>query len=208
VVQPLIGISNLRGASRAGPRLGGDPFLGGSSPPARRRSKKSSAEAEALGRSRGGFSTKIHVACDALGNPLEIALTPGQAGDCPQAEPLLERIVAAFEQGLSDSKTLDTEKPPVAKKPPVFGAVLADNGHDSNDLLKYTASLKAEAVIPANKNHKVQRPLNRELYKDRNKVERFFNSVKHYRRIATRYEKTARNYMALSRFVSAMVLLL
>ena len=116
--------------------------------------------------------------------------------------------MAASEQGLSDSKTLEAEKSPVAEKPPVFGAVLADKGYDSNDLLKYTASLKAEAVIPAKKNRKVQRPLNRELYKDRNKIERFFSRVKHYRRIATRYEKTARNYMAMLHLVAAMVWLL
>lgn len=94
------------------------------------------------------------------------------------------------------------------EQPPVFGAVLADKGYDSNDLLKYTASLKAEAVIPPKKNRKAGRLLNRELYKERNKVERFFGRVKHYRRIATRYEKTARNYMALLHFVSAMVWLL
>jgi len=66
-------------------------------------------------------------------------------------------------------------------------------------------ALKAEAVIPSKKNRMVQRPLNRELYKDRNKVERFFNRVKHYRRIATRYEKTALGYMAMLHLVSTMV---
>jgi transposase len=183
------------------------PFLDRESPPARRRPKKRDPDAEALGRSRGGFSTKIHVVCDALGNPLEIALTPGQAGDCPQAEPLLERVVAvesvapAFETE-TDSEPSDTEQRLA------LGAVLADKGYDSDDLLKYVASLDAEAVIPAKKNRTVGRPLNRELYKDRNKVERFFSRVKHYRRIATRYEKTARNYMAMLHLVSTMVWLL
>nr|WP_251951793.1 IS5 family transposase [Salinibacter ruber] len=196
----------------------GAPFLGRKGPPARRRPKKGDPDAEALGRSRGGFSTKIHVVCDALGNPLEIALTPGQAGDCPQAEPLLERVVAvepvaqASEEETSDSETLDAETPdaetPDAGQRLSLGAVLADKGYDSDDLLEYVASLKAEAVIPAKKNRTVQRPLNRELYKDRNKVERFFNRVKHYRRIATRYEKTARNYMAMLHLVSTMVWLL
>ena len=55
-------------------------------------SSEGAAEREALGRSRGGFSTKVHVVCDALGNPLAFALTPGQAGDCPEAVPLLERV--------------------------------------------------------------------------------------------------------------------
>lgn len=196
----------------------GAPFLGRKGPSARRRPKKGDPDAEALGRSRGGFSTKIHVVCDALGNPLEIALTPGQAGDCPQAEPLLERVVAvepvaqSSEEETSDSETLDAETPdaetPDAGQRLSLGAVLADKGYDSDDLLEYVASLKAEAVIPAKKNRTVQRPLNRELYKDRNKVERFFNRVKHYRRIATRYEKTARNYMAMLHLVSTMVWLL
>jgi len=109
----------------------------------------------------------------------------------------VEPVAAAPETEISDSET-----------PPALGAVLADKGYDSGDLLKYVASLDAEAVIPSKKNRKVQRPLNRELYKDRNKVERFFNRVKHYRRIATRYEKTARNYMAILHLVSTMVWLL
>jgi len=150
--------------------------------------------------------------CDALGNPLEIALTPGQAGDCPQAEPLLERVVAVepvvpASETETDSETSDTETFDTEQRL-ALGAVLADKGYDSDDLLKYVASLDAEAVIPAKKNRTVDRPLNRELYKDRNKVERFFNRVKHYRRIATRYEKTARNYMAMLHLVSTMVWLL
>ena len=139
-------------------------------------------------------------------------MTPGQAGDCPQAEPLLERVLAVPEPEISDLETTDAETPdaetPDSEQPPALGAVLADKGYDSDDLLKYVASLKAEAVIPAKKNRTIQRPLNRELYKDRNKVERFFNRVKHYRRIATRYEKTARNYMAMLHLVSAIVWLL
>ncbi len=134
-------------------------------------------------------------------------MTPGQAGDCPQAKPLLERVVAVPEPETSDLELSGSETPD-SEQTPALGAVLADKGYDSNDLLKYVASLEAEAVIPAKKNRTVQRPLNRELYKDRNKVERFFNRVKHYRRIATRYEKTARNYMALLHLVSAMVWLL
>ena len=140
-------------------------------------------------------------------------MTPGQAGDCPQAKPLLERVVAvepvapAPEEETSESETPDTETPD-AEQRLALGAVLGDKGYDSDDLLKFVASLKAEAVIPAKRSRKVQRPLNRELYKDRNKVERFFNRVKHYRRIATRYEKTARNYMAMLHLVSTMVWLL
>lgn len=87
-------------------------------------------------------------------------------------------------------------------------AVLADKGYDSDALLAYIASLGAQAVIPSRKNRRQQRAIDRELYKDRNKVERFFNRIKHYRRVATRYEKTGRNYLAMLHVVSAMVWLL
>ncbi len=131
--------------------------------------------------------------CDALGNPLQIALTPGQAGDAPQAEPLLVAVVEALE----DPKRLAC-----------LLAVLADRGYDSDALLAYIGSLGAQGVIPSRRNRRQQREIDRELYKDRNKVERFINRIKHYRRVATRYEKTGRNYLAMLHLVSAMVWLL
>lgn len=120
-------------------------------------------------------------------------LTPGQAGDSPQAQPLLEEFLSGVD---AESKTLEIK------------AVLGDKGYDSNALLKYIASLEAEAVIPPKKNRLEQREISLELYKDRNKVERFINRIKHYRRIATRYEKTARNYLAMLHLVSSLVWLL
>lgn len=155
-----------------------------------RRPKKSDAASEALGRSRGGFSTKLHVICDALGNPLCWILTPGQAGDAPQAEPLLRHVITDPE------RTAELE------------AVLADKGYDSDAILSLIASWEAEAVMPSKKNRKEQREIDGELYKDRNKVECLIGRVKQYRRIATRYEKTARNYLAMLHLVSAMVWLL
>ena len=68
--------------------------------------------------------------------------------------------------------------------------------------------MEAEAVIPAKRNRKRPREHDEELYKERNQVERFFNRLKHYRRVATRYEKTGRNYLAMLHLVSAMVWLL
>ena len=68
--------------------------------------------------------------------------------------------------------------------------------------------MAAEAVIPPKKNRLEQREISLELYKDRNKVERFINRIKHYRRVATRYEKTARNYLAMLHLVSSLVWLL
>ena len=67
---------------------------------------------------------------------------------------------------------------------------------------------EAKAVIPSRKTNVVQRELNKSLYKDRNKIERFFGRIKHYRRIATRYEKTARNYLAFLHLASIVTLLL
>lgn len=89
-----------------------------------------------------------------------------------------------------------------------LGAILADKGYDSDALLKYIVELEADAVIPPKKNRTEPREIDRELYKDRNKIERLIGRIKHYRRVATRYEKRARNYLAMLHLVSAMVLLL
>ncbi len=148
------------------------------------------AEQEALGRSRGGFSTKVHAVCDALGNPLAFTLTGGQRNDITQAEPLLDAVVMSEEDAAA------------------VRAVLADKGYDADRFVERIESLGAEAVIPSRKNRKAPREHDVELYKDRNKVERFFGRIKHYRRVATRYEKTARNYLAMLHLVSAMVWLL
>jgi len=145
-------------------------------------SKKSNALKEALGRSRGGFTTKLHAVVDALGNPLNFILTQGQRADIKEAENLIEPY--------------DPE------------AVLGDKGYDSDTLLAYIRAKGAAPVIPSKKNRKVQREIDKNLYKDRNKIERFFGRIKHYRRIATRYEKTARNYLAFVHLASIFTLLL
>jgi putative transposase len=143
--------------------------------------KKTNAEKEALGRSRGGFSTKVHVCCDALGNPRRIILSPGQNSDFLQAQALL-----------------GDDKP---------GAVVADKGYDSKPFATLVESLGAEVVIPSRSNAKQPRIIDWNLYKDRNKIERFFNRIKHYRRVATRYEKTAACFMAFLHLTAAMTLL-
>lgn len=146
-----------------------------------RRGKKSDTETEALGRSRGGFSTKVSVVCDALGNPLAFRLLPGQRHEITQAEALLEEALR--------KKQLSTE---VQRQE--LRAVLGDKGFDSSAFVAYVEGLGAEAVIPAKKNRNEPREIDRELYKDRNKVERFFGRIKHYRRLATRYDKSALSY--------------
>ena len=132
--------------------------------------------------------------CDALGNPLVITLTGGQRHDITQAGPLLEAAVEAVALTAEDTEAIR--------------AVLADRGYDADHVVERIEALGAEAVIPSRRNRKEPRAHDAELYKDRNKVERFIGRVKHYRRVATRYEKTARNYLALLHLVGAMVWLL
>ena len=129
----------------------------------------------------GGWSTKIHATVDALGNPLRIILTVGERADITQAKALL-----------ADYQT---------------DAVLADRGYDANSLLDVLQKANVEIVIPAKKSRLEPRPINENLYKDRNKVERYFNKLKQYRRVATRYEKTASSFAGFVYLASAMILL-
>ena len=143
-------------------------------------SKKSGGqESQALGRSRGGFSTKIHIAVDALGNPLRFILTAGQCHDSPQAEALIE--------GYSTQ------------------ALIADKGYDSADLIEAVTASGTQAVIPPRSNRKQQRDYDKHLYKERHLVECFINKIKHYRRVFSRFEKLSKNYLGFLSFVSALV---
>ena len=144
--------------------------------------KKTTPQAEALGRSRGGFTSKLHAACDALGNPRRFILTPGQDSDHGQAKALL-----------------GDDEP---------GAVVADKGYDSEAFADFIRQREAEVVIPSRRTAKTPRKIDKNLYKDRNKVERFFGRMKHYRRIATRYDKTAASYLSFVYVAASMILLL
>jgi transposase len=132
-----------------------------------------------LGRSRGGLSTKLHLAVDAQGLPVELLLGPGQEHDVTRAEELL------------------------ASHEPEF--VIADKGYDSDDLIEVISEHGAKAVIPPRSNRNEKRRYSKRRYKQRNLVERFINRLKHYRRIATRYEKTARNYLTFVNFAATLV---
>ncbi|MDO7874749.1 IS5 family transposase [Hymenobacter sp. ASUV-10] len=144
--------------------------------------KKSAAPAEALSRSRGGFTSKLHAVGDALGNPLRLALTPGQQADCTVAADLLEGLAV--------------------------GAVLADKAYDTNALIAQIHQVGAAVVVPSKRSRRTARELDRNLYADRNKVERFFNRLKHYRRLATRYDKTATSFLAFAHCAATCVWLL
>lgn len=136
---------------------------------------------QALGRRRGGFTTKVHVAGNGLGQPVERTTTPGQASNNGQAGALLA----------------DHEPE----------AVVADRGYDSAALVEEVEARGAEAVIPPRKNRKEPREIDRHLYQERNVAERFWSKVKQYRRVATRYDKRAVNDLAFVVVAAIMVLL-
>lgn len=142
------------------------------------RQKKDQAE-EAQGKSRGGLSTKLHLAVDGLGNPVRILLTEGQASEYWQSEALIEGFAAQF--------------------------ILADKGYDSDRFVDAIRQGGAEPVIPSRKCRREQRAYDKVLYKERNLVERLFQKLKNYRRIATRYERLARNYRSMLFLASAVI---
>lgn len=116
---------------------------------------------------------------DALGNPIRFILTGGQVHDILQAEDLISGI--SFEH------------------------LLADKGYDANWLRSRIAEVGAEAVIPSSRSRAQAIPYDKYIYQERNLVERFFNKIKHFRRIATRYEKTAVSFAAMLFLVGAMI---
>ena len=160
--------------------MGDDRQHRGACPRLRRRGKKSEGE-QALGRSRGGFSSKLHAAGDSLGNPLAFSLTAGQQGDAPQAPPLLDGITAT--------------------------AVIADKAYDTDAILQAVAAGRALAVIPPRATRIHQRPTDWHLYQQRPKIENLFGFMKHYRRVFARFEKLARRYLAFVHLVAACIML-
>ena len=136
--------------------------------------QKNSASSEALGRSKGGFSCKIHAACDAHGLPIQFILTGGQAAECTQAIPLLECIDAT-----------------------AIAAVLADKAYDTNAFRDWLKERGITAVIPPKSSRIDEIPCDFWHYKERHAVECLFGKLKYYRRIATRYEKKAINYKGM-----------
>lgn len=141
--------------------------------------KGSNEQSEALGRSKGGFSTKVHAVSDALGLPIKFILTPGQNSDISQAENLIQNVDA--------------------------DALLGDKGYDSNNLIGHLDEREIKAVIPPKSNRKEPRHCDFYQYKERHVVECMFGKLKHYRRIATRYDKKATNYMGFIEFCSALL---
>jgi transposase len=142
--------------------------------------KKNGGQTEqALGRSRGGFSTKIHVTVDGLGNPLRLRLTAGQRHDISQAVALL--------------KGFD------------FDRVIADRGYAAQDFVDWVVESGVEPVIPPHPRAKQSRAYDRWLYRERHLVECFINKIKHFRRVFSRFDKLSCRYLGFVLFVSSLI---
>jgi transposase len=125
------------------------------------------------------LTTKIHMLADSRGRPLRFILTGGQVHDIIAAPMLLDNI-----QG---------------------GGVIADKAYDANDFRQLIADAGMRAVIPSRRSRKVQIPHDAILYKTRNRIERCFNKLKHFRRFATRFDRRAKHFLAFIHLAAAMI---
>jgi transposase len=133
---------------------------------------KRGIERNALGRSRGGFSTKINARTNAEGLPIGIVITPGQAHDVTAYPALMNDIDRDPQQ------------------------MLGDKGYDSDAVRRDIEQRGGEAVIPSLTSRKMQHAVDKAVYALRNRIERFFNRAKNSRRVATRYDKLIESFAA------------
>ena len=133
-----------------------------------------------MGRSRGGLTTKIHALVDAEGRPVDLVLTAGQAHDSKPAAAMLGAL-----------------------QPDAI--LLADRAYDTDAIRALAAEQKAWANIPPKKNRTGSFPFNKWVYKQRNVVERYFNKLKHFRGIATRYDRDPLNFLAAIKLASVRI---
>jgi len=125
---------------------------------------------ESLGRSRGGFSTKIHCKIDALGYPLRTILSRGEEADIKYAEALFNNEPCDY--------------------------LLGDRGYDADSFRSILKKNNTTPVIPGRCNRKEEIVYDKYIYRERNMIERFFNRMKNFRRLATRYDKRAYIFQA------------
>jgi transposase len=138
-------------------------------------------EERAIGRSRGGPTTKIHMACDAHGNPIDFEITGGEVHDAKAAPQVISKVGEAEN-------------------------FIADKGYDSEKIREQARSKRMNPVIPRKSNSKRPNPeFDSHLYKMRHLVENLFARLKHYRGIATRFEKLARNFRAIVYLACSMI---
>jgi transposase len=172
--------------------------------PSRRQRRKKGEVApadEALGRSRGGFTTKLHLAAEGRGRPLTVRLTAGQRHESTQLEPVLDGIRVPRPRG----------RP---RKRPDQAAL--DKGYSYPKCRKVLRCRGIRHVIPERKDQRAQRQakggqggrpprFDREVYRQRSWAERCVNRLKQFRRVATRYEKRAANYLAFVHFAAIII---
>jgi transposase len=178
-VRPLARPGRVRGGVR---RLGGERLGRGARADARphrrprapaRGRRQGGQDGQALGRSRGGFTTKLHLRCDARGLPLALVLTPGEAHETRAFADLVEGLAAGTR------------------------CLIGDMGYDADWPRQELLLRGVLPVIPPNPVRKEPVALDRELYRLRNRVERLVNRLKQFRAVATRYDKTAESFLAL-----------
>ncbi|MFT9016431.1 MAG: IS5 family transposase [Acetobacter sp.] len=133
--------------------------------------RKRGTHKEGFGRSRGGFTSKIHARADGQGRPLGFELTGGEVSDYTEADALMA-LPVAIPQGL-----------------------LADKGYDSDSIREGLFFHGVLPVIPPRSNRTQHIPCDFRRYRDRNRIERMFNRLKQFRRIATRYDKTRKSFL-------------
>ena len=141
---------------------------------------KKGEQKQAVGRSRGGRNTKIHAIADAKGRLLSVLLTGGEAHDCPPAPRLIRRTKAARK-------------------------LLGDKAYDSAELRQWLKRRGTNAVVPNRSNRKQPFSFDKKSYKQRHRIENAFCRLKDFRRIATRYDRLARNFLASICLVAAIV---
>ena len=147
--------------------------------PIRTRRERRKRGLQEIGRSRGGPSTKIHAVVDALGNPVRLALSPGQTHEMKLAYELLGGIADAYVGG--------------------------DKAYDAAPLVQLLENNRCTVVIPSKADRAGQRAIDWHLYKERHLVECFFQHIKRFHRISMRYEKLARNFLAFLHLACALV---
>jgi transposase len=145
---------------------------------------------EALGRSRGGFSTKVHVRAEGCGKPVTFHLTGGERHDSVALAALLDDGAVRRKRG----------RPRL--RPRRVAGDKAFAGRPSREQLRRRG---IGAVIPTKKGQRRRPGFDREAYRARNRIERLFNRLKQFRRIATRYEKRAANYLAMLHVASILI---
>jgi transposase len=160
-----------------------DRFHDGARASARGRRAKKNGPDQALGRSRGGWGTKIHAATIDENCAVALHLTAGQAHDGRQFESLYE--------------SLDPDN--------VLESAALDKGYDADRIRARLAHDGIEPVIPPISTRSKKLPYDKELYRGRNRIERYFNKLKQFRRIATRYDKLAKTFLAALHLVAAFL---